>query len=105
MPINVASNKPTQVLADISGINGEYASRAIQNVGGNSVYYAFGRDCDGTNYCGILASQQQLDCSNHGQKVSVWCANNTTTIGVTILVRNDNAQGQGGIIAAGLVNP
>lgn len=105
MPIAVASNTPTLVLNDISGLNGEYASRAIQNTGANAVYYAFGRDCDNTNYNGILASQQQLDCSNHGAKVSVYCASNTTTIGITILVRNDNAQGQGGIITAGGVNP
>ena len=101
MPINVPSNTSTQVLASLSGTNGETASRAIQNVGANPVYYAFGRACDNTNYCGILASQQQLDCSNHGASVSVWCAGQTTTIGVTVLVRRENAQGVGGIITAG----
>jgi hypothetical protein len=97
------------VLPDISGKNGEWAGRYIQNVGANPAYYAFGHDCDPTNFNGILfaagavdangfGSGQQLDVSNFPGRISVYSVTGTT-IAITSLIRADNAQGQGGIIS------
>lgn len=105
-PIVVNANASTDVLSAIVGTTGEYAGRYIQNVGANDCFYTFGHDCDGTNYSGILAANstnavdkagQQLDASNCGQRVSVYSVGGTK-IAVTILKRNDNTQGIGGII-------
>jgi hypothetical protein len=101
-PIVVNPATPTDVLFDISksppsggptGILSEYVGRYIQNVGANNCYYAFGQDCNPTNYHGILVSNgttvfQQLDCSNHGRRVSVYSVSGTI-IAPTVLRRAD----------------
>jgi hypothetical protein len=104
----VADSKAVTVLPDISTSKGEWLGRYIQNVGANDCYYAIGHDCDQTNFNGILSkpastnsdsfgSGQQFDASNTGQKISVF-SRGGTTIAVTSIRRNDNAQGQGNIL-------
>lgn len=105
-PIVVATNTSTTVLESTRTSGVEYAARYIQNVGANDCFYTFGHDCDPTNYSGILAANpaggvdkagQQLDVSNCGQHVSVYSIGGTK-IAVTVLKRNDNAPGTGGIL-------
>ena len=108
VPIKVSANTSTDVLIDVSGIPQEYAGRYVQNVGSNIAYYSFGVKCSATNFNGVLApattvdsngfgSGQQLDCSNHGAKVSVFSVGGTT-VAVTLLRRNDLSQGNGNIL-------
>lgn len=91
--VAVPANAATDALPDIvkDGIlNSEYVGRYIQNTGANACYYAFGINCQVLAYHGILAANQQLDCSNHGQRVSVLCTGaGGTTIAQTILKRVD----------------
>lgn len=88
--IAVPANTNTEVLKELRRTRGEWAGRYIQNVGANPCFYAFGQDCDGaTNYHGILAASQQLDCSNHPASVKVFSVAGTT-IATTTLRRNDN---------------
>jgi len=107
-PVVLAAGVAKDVLADITGDRGEYCARYIQNVGANPCYYSFGHDTDKTNFNGILAGAaatdangfgpgQQLDVSNCGQKINCMSVAGTT-IAITILKRNDLAQGTGGII-------
>jgi len=108
-PVVLAAGVAQDVLTAIQGTNAEYAARYIQNVGANPCYYAFGHDVDKTNLSGVLAGAsvvdanglgagQQLDVSNCGQRVSCMSVGGTI-IAVTILKRNDNAQGHGGILS------
>lgn len=107
-PIVVATNTPTDVLDSIIGHKAEYSGRYIQNVGANACYYAIGHDCNPTNFNGMLSPSgtldangfgpgNQFDASNTGQRISVYAVGGTT-ISVTLLKRNDNEQGSGGII-------
>jgi len=107
LPIVVADSKATDVLGNIVKL-GEWLGRYIQNVGANDCYYAIGHDCDPTNFNGILSKSnslnanghgagQQFDASNTGQRISVYSVGGTT-ISITSIKRNDNAQGQGGIL-------
>lgn len=109
-PVVVVDSKSTTLFTDEILDNNEYAGRYIQNVGANDCYYAFGVVATPTNYNGILSkpgtlnvdglgSGQQLDCSNFGGMVSVF-SRGGTTIAVTLLKRNDNVQGSGGILTA-----
>lgn len=76
--------------------SGEIAYRYIQNVGANPCYYSFGLSngaggpqCDATiNFHGYLAVGQQLDCSNHRQKVCVYSTGGTT-LATTLMRRRD----------------
>lgn len=108
LPIVIAAITPTDVLNSISGDPLEYSGRYIQNVGNGDCYYAFGHNCDNTNFNGVLAkaasvdangfgSGQQLDVSNVADKISVYSVIGTV-IAVTSIVRNDNSRGQGGIL-------
>ena len=97
------------VLPNATSIIGELAGRYVQNVGANDCYYVFGSDCSPVNFNGILAantgnadvngfkSGQQLDASNCGQRLSMYSVGGTT-ISITLLARNDNAGGSGGIL-------
>ena len=110
-PLNpkvIPANTPIEVLTDIINHRQEYAGRYIQNVGAGDCYYAFGHKVDSTNFNGILSkpgsvdanglgSGQQLDASNNPQAVWVYSVAGTT-IAITLFKRNDNAQGQGGIL-------
>jgi hypothetical protein len=99
-PIVVPANTSTVVLQTIRNNNAEYAGRYIQNVGNAPCYYAFDADASSVQFNGILQGSptyQQLDVSNFSGVVKVFSASGTT-IAVTLLVRNDNAQGSGGII-------
>lgn len=90
--VPVAGNVSTMILDNITklGPNVEVAGRYIQNVGANPCFYNFGSDCDSnTNYMGVLAASQQLDCSNHGMRIDVYSTLGTT-IAVTLLRRVDN---------------
>lgn len=73
----------------------EFSARYIQNLTGADLYFAFGQDCQVVggakptkNYHGILSDRQQLDCSNHGARVSVWSAAGGD-VAVTTLRRRD----------------
>lgn len=91
-----AANTSTEVFPQQQFTKGEIASRYIQNVGANSCYYAIGvqnangvGECDnGSQYHGILASQQQLDVSATRQCVAVFSVAGTT-IATTIALRTD----------------
>jgi len=107
--VTLAAGVAQDILTAISGANGEYAARYIQNVGTNPCYYSFGHDTDKTNFNGILAGApavdangfgpgQQLDVSNCGQRVNCMSVAGTT-IAITVLKRNDNTQGSGGILS------
>jgi len=113
VPITIPAGKAVDVLVDVSGVIQEYAGRYVQNVGSGIAYYAFGSDASPAGFNGVLfqasavdsngfGSGQQLDCSNHGAKVSVYSVAGTT-IAVTILRRNDLAQGNGGAISNGSI--
>jgi len=107
----IAAKTSVTVLGDNTQTNIEQAGRYIQNVGSGICYYAFGTaNCDPANFNGVLAAApavdangfgagQQIDVSNCGQIVSVW-SDLGTTLAVTVLKRNDNAQGQGNILTA-----
>ena len=95
LPVVVPSNTATNVLNNISQVPGSYTGRYIQNVGANDCYYAFDGDASATNFQGILfkpantnanghGSGQQLDCSNHPCRVSVFSVGGTT-IAVSLL--------------------
>lgn len=91
--IVVAANIATDVLADLldvqKGEQQEVCWRSIQNVGANPCFYAFGQDCDATeNFQGQMQAGQQLNCSNHGERVSVFSPLGTT-IAITLLRRLD----------------
>jgi len=98
-PVVVPDSVATGVLAAANTVPFEMAGRYIQNVGGNDAYYAFGFDASSVAFCGILQStgKQQLDCSNHGDRVSIFSVGGTT-IAVTVLQRNDLIQAGTGII-------
>ena len=113
-PVVLAANVAKDVLADISTINGEFAGRYIQNVGQGIVYYAIGHTCDVSNFNGILAGApsvdangfgagQQIDISNVGQKISCFSVAGST-VAITLLKRNDLAQGTGGILSSSTQN-
>ena len=113
IPIKIPAATAVDVLVDVSGIAQEYAGRYVQNIGPNSCYYAFGNDCSPAALNGVLlpatavdannlGAGQQVDCSNHGARVSVYSVAGTT-VAVTILRRNDLAQGNGGIIYNGSI--
>jgi hypothetical protein len=109
IPVTIPAATSTLVLNDISTANGvEYAGRYIQNVGSGACYYAIGHQCDKTNFNGVLFGAsavdangfgpgQQLDVSNVAGAVYVYSVAGTT-IATTLIIRNDNAQGQGGIL-------
>lgn len=108
VPVVVNDSVSTPVVASFAGQRGEIAGIFIQNVGANDCYYSFSHECDPTNFCGMLSkapytntnghgSGQQLDASNCGQNISVYSIGGTT-ISLTIMKRNDNAQGQGNIL-------
>lgn len=105
----LAATVAQDVLPSVVKEIGEWAGRYVQNVGANDAYYAFGHDCDPTNFNGVLmkasnvdangyGSGQQLDVSNCAQRVSMYSVSGTT-IAVTVLKRNDNEQGSGGILS------
>ena len=98
VPITVAANTSTPILPDVHADKLEYASRKIQNCDTvNFLYYGFGANkVDTTNFQGILLAGQQLDCSNHGDVVNVWSANQIV-VASTIIARQDLTQG-GGIL-------
>ena len=107
-PIVVPSNTPTDVLPDLTQVNGEYCGRFIQNVGANDCYYSFGVNCSPQQFNGVIAkpasvnanghgSGQQFDSSNCGQRLSVYSVGGTT-IAVTLLKRNNLVQGSGNIL-------
>ena len=89
-PIVVGAAASTDVLADLTGVKGEYAARYLQNVGANDAYYAIGQDCSPNSYHGIIQAngKQQLDCSSFAQRVSVYSVVGTT-IAVCVLRRLD----------------
>jgi hypothetical protein len=108
LPIAVADSVAKDVLPSAMGDGLEYTGRYIQNVGAKDCYYAFGHDCNNINFDGILVCSstlnsdgygggQQLDCSNTPERVSIF-SRGGTTISVTLLKRNDLAQGQGNIL-------
>ena len=93
------NNATTRILDDLRGdlnsnpkipaTTDEIAARYIMNVGANAAYYALGCNCDATNnYHGILQPNQQLNCSDGGYSVDMFCAAGTT-VAVTILRRKD----------------
>lgn len=91
-PVAVPALAPTDVLPAITGKDNaaiEVAGRYIQNLTGADLYYCFGDDCDNVqNYHGLLQDKLQLDCSNHGQRVSVFSTPGGI-VSVTILRRID----------------
>lgn len=86
------------VLPNIStyGPNVEFIGRYVQNTGANGCVYAFGATCEAGAYHGYLAANQQLDCSNHPQEVSIFSTAGTT-IAVTVMRRGDLSS-RGGIL-------
>lgn len=73
--VTIAANTSTDILPDITTSKEEYSGRYIFNNTGAFLYYAFGQDCDNVAaYHGVLQNLQQLDCSNHGTRVSVYSA-------------------------------
>ena len=104
LPVVVADSVSTNILPDITTQSGEYAQRAIQNVGANDAFYAFGRDCKSDNYDGVIAKPGTgtnvppiVDASVCGQRVSVFSVGGTT-IACKVFKRNDVAEGTGGIM-------
>lgn len=94
--VTVAAATATVVLPP-EPLAGEIASRYIQNVGANALYYSFGvyEDvagsdevlpvCDNVNqYHGYLAAGQQLDCSSHRKIVCVYSVAGTTVATTTV---------------------
>src|SRR5579872_6768473 len=97
--IVVAAATSTVVLPDLNVQNVpnvntdwgfEIAARYIFNDTGGKLYYAFGtNECDNVaTYHGVMQDQQMLDCSNHGQEVSVYSVAGGN-VAVTILHRQD----------------
>jgi hypothetical protein len=108
IPVTIPAVTSTKVLNDVSADQVEYSGRYIQNVGANACYYAIGHNCDPTNFNGVLFGAsatdangfgpgQQLDVSNVAGAIYVYSVSGTT-IATTLIRRNDNAQGQGGIL-------
>jgi len=107
--IVLAANTAKDVLPDITKINGDFAGRYIQNVGPNPVYVGIGHDTDKTNFNVVLAGASPVDANGFGQGGNFDASNTPerincysplgTTIALTLLKRNDNAQGQGGILS------
>lgn len=97
VPITVATNTSTDVIPDqtVQPKMQEIAYRYIQNVGANNLYYAIGQDASTVNYNGILEQYQQLDCSNHRLRISVY-APGGTTVATTVLYRNDQGRNNSG---------
>lgn len=92
-PVPVPANTSTDVLASITTDPREFAGRYVFNAGSNPCYYRFDATCDTNNYNGVLASQQQLDCSNHSCRVNVYSIAGTV-IAPTVLIRADLVQQQ-----------
>lgn len=97
--ITVVANTATTILPDLNvntvpnintDLGFEIAGRYIFNNTGGKLYYAFGTPaCDNVKvYHGIMADQQMLDCSNHGQMVSVYSVAGGP-VAATILHRRD----------------
>ena len=85
-----AIDKPT--LPTVRGTREEYAGRYIQNNdAATNVYYAFGHQCDTTNYNGIIGPLQQFDASNCADAVYCYSTANVT-VSTTVLVRKDLSQ-------------
>ena len=77
--VNVAANTSTDIFDDLSSTKYaciEMSARYLQNLTGGDLYYCVGQDCNANagakSYHGILSDRQQLDCSNHGARVSVF---------------------------------
>jgi hypothetical protein len=103
LPKVIPTNKSTLVLFPTKNMTVELASRYIQNVGASDCYYAFGHDCDLTNFNGILSkpanidangfgSGQQLDASNIGDALYVYSVGGTT-IAISVFERDEMQQG------------
>ena len=89
LPVVLAAATAGDVLPDIAGKAEEIAGRYVQNLTGGVVYYAFGQNADAANnFHGQIADKQQLDCSNHGMRVSCYSVGGGT-MAVTILKRID----------------
>lgn len=89
-PVVIAPNTTQTVLPNNSRKSGEWATRAIQNVGANECKFAIGRDCLIGDYNGSLQPGQQLDCTIYGlSQVSVY-SNLGTTIAIVSMKRVDN---------------
>lgn len=71
----------------------EVKSRIIFNSGANNIFYAIGQDCDGVkNFNAWIVPGQQLDCSDHPQRVSVICTAGAGQFTTTLLRRKDLVQ-------------
>jgi hypothetical protein len=91
-PVTVAAAVSTDVIPDQVNLKlQEIAYRYIQNTGSGLLYYAFGQDCNLNNFHGVISQYQQLDCSNHRLRVSVWSVSGGQ-VATTILYRNDNGR-------------
>ena len=88
-PVTVSANTSTTVIPDQTLTKmTEIASRYIQNVGSNNMYYALGYTASASAYNGILQPYQQLDVSQHRLSVSAFSTGGTT-VAITVLYRND----------------
>jgi len=101
-PITVAAATSTLILPSIIGDTIEYAARYVFNAGDTSnsdakAYYAYGHNVDLTNYEGWIVPGQQFNASDCGMALYVYSVAGTT-ISRTVLKRNDNEQGTGGIL-------
>lgn len=92
LPVTAVANTAIDVLPDqTAAANLEVAARYIFNNSGSVAYYAIGQDCTITSYHGKIQDQQQLDCSNTMQRVSVLSVAGGV-FAPTILRRNDLTQ-------------
>lgn len=73
-PILATAATSTDILEDCTNDKKEHAARYIFNDSGTVAFYAFGQDCSPLSYHGKLQNQQQLDCSNHSARVSIYSA-------------------------------
>ena len=110
--IAVTAATSTEVLFSISNRTEEFLGRYIQNVGANACYVNIGADCNPTNFIAILApsgtldangygSGQQFDCSNTGQRVTIYSLSGTTI--ARYLIRRDDIDNSHGGILSGFV--
>lgn len=90
-PVVVLANTSTDVLPDTTDSRKEFCGRYVFNDSGSVAFYAIGQDCSAVSYHGKIQNQQQLDCSNHGQRVSVFSVAGGTFV-PTELFRNDLIQ-------------
>jgi hypothetical protein len=92
-PVTVAAATSTPIFPDqtVEPKMQEIAYRYVQNVTGADLYYAFGQQCDTSNFHGVLVDKAQLDCSNHRLSVSVYSAAGGT-VAQCILFRNDQGR-------------